>query len=88
MEENNKKAKVMLWETGARRAADAADRKAGLKERIRKPLIFGLMGIVCAGCLYLIFSPSQKKAGEADSGLNGIVPQAADKEMQADKEKA
>lgn len=28
---------------------------------IKKPLIFFLMAIVCAGCLYLIFKPKEQK---------------------------
>ncbi len=56
-------------------------------ERLKKPLIMVLMGIVFLGCLYLIFAPSDK--GEDNtSGINGAVPQAKDADLQDDKQKA
>ena len=55
--------------------------------QIRKPLIFFLMALVCVGCLYLIFRPGDKKPGE-EIGFNASVPQAADDQLQSDKQKA
>lgn len=78
----------MLWEHGAEEKSDSVDEKSGKMEKLKKSLIFGLMGIVCAGCLYLIFRPSPEKESGQAIGLNNIVPQAADNEMQADKAKA
>ena len=30
-------------------------------QKLKKPLIFGLMGVVFIGCMYLIFKPSSDK---------------------------
>ncbi|WP_454045072.1 conjugative transposon protein TraM [Chryseobacterium sp. Marseille-Q8038] len=57
-------------------------------EKFKKPLIYVLMGIVFLACLYLIFKPSADKDENKDSGLNGAVPQATEKGMQSDKQKA
>jgi len=58
------------------------------KEQLKKPLIFTLMAIVCAGCLYLIFKPSGAKKKNAEVGLNEAVPQATGGGLQGDKAKA
>ncbi|KOP38894.1 MULTISPECIES: conjugative transposon protein TraM [unclassified Flavobacterium] len=57
-------------------------------ERFKKPLIFTLMGIVCIGCMYLIFKPSTGKKQIENLGLNDSVPQASGSVLQADKQKA
>lgn len=57
------------------------------RERLKKPLLIGLMVLVFAGCLYLIFKPGQNKK-VMDPGLNEAVPQATDAGLQADKQKA
>lgn len=57
-------------------------------EKLKKPLIFGLMGIVFLGCLYLIFNPSSKKEKNEDSLLNESVPEATSDELPMDKGKA
>lgn len=56
-------------------------------EKLKKPLIYFLMAIVCGGCLYLIFKPKEKTTIK-DVGFNSIVPQAADDQLQSDKQKA
>ena len=56
-------------------------------ERIKKPLIYFLMAVVCAGCFYLIFKPKDDKIAE-ESGFNAGIPQAKDDQMQSDKQKA
>jgi len=56
-------------------------------EKLKKPLIYLLMAVVCAGCLYLIFKPKKKTIPE-DVGFNSAVPQAADDKLQSDKQKA
>ncbi|UIR57837.1 conjugative transposon protein TraM [Sphingobacterium sp. SRCM116780] len=58
------------------------------KERFTKPLIFVLMGIVFIGCLYLIFKPEGTDDEKKDIGLKNAVPEATDKGLQADKQKA
>lgn len=84
----NKKGSILIEEYGQSKAVHLGDEKKSPMERLKKPIILGLMGIVFAGCVYLIFKPSSDKKGIEDIGLNDSVPQAADKEMQADKEKA
>lgn len=64
------------------------DNARGKLEKLKKPLIFVLMGVVFVGCLYLIFEPSfgEKKTG--NTGLNETVPQATGKGLPANKTKA
>ncbi len=57
-------------------------------EKFKKPLIFGLMGIVFIGCLYLIFKPSADKQEIESRGLNEVIPQASGAELPRDKGKA
>ncbi|MDV3616185.1 conjugative transposon protein TraM [Elizabethkingia anophelis] len=64
---------------------DGAQNKA---EKLKKPIIFVLMGVVFLGCMYLIFKPSTDKKKAVDIGLNDAVPQATDAGMQSDKQKA
>jgi len=58
------------------------------KEKLKKPLIFGLMAIVFMGCMYLIFKPSEEKKTIENLGLNVAVPEATGAGMPADKGKA
>lgn len=55
-------------------------------ERFKKPIIYFLMAVVCAGCLYLIFKPNEDKVIEG-SGFNAGIPQAKDDQLQSDKQK-
>ncbi|MVZ64181.1 conjugative transposon protein TraM [Sphingobacterium humi] len=64
---------------------DGAQNKA---EKLKKPIIFALMGVVFFGCMYLIFKPSSDKQKVEDIGLNDAVPQATDAGLQSDKQKA
>lgn len=57
-------------------------------EKFKKPLIFGLMGFVFFACLYLIFKPKDSAEVQQDAGLKNAVPEASDKGLQADKQKA
>lgn len=57
-------------------------------KRYKKPLIYVLMAIVFAGCMYLIFVPKQDDGKTEELGMNDAVPQATDTTMQGDKEKA
>lgn len=56
-------------------------------ERFKKPIIYFLMAVVCAGCLYLIFKPNDNKVIE-ESGFNAGIPQAKEDQLQSDKQKA
>src|SRR5690625_3133471 len=57
-------------------------------EIFQKTLIFGLMGIVFIGCLYLIFKPAADKQEIESRGLNEVIPQASGAELPKDKGKA
>lgn len=57
-------------------------------DKLKKPLIFGLMGIVFIACLYLIFKPKSSSSRIDEQGLKNVVPEATDKGLQADKQKA
>ena len=57
-------------------------------EKLRKPIIFGLMGVVFVGCMYLIFSPSSEISEAEQLGINEVVPQASEEGLQSDKQKA
>ncbi len=69
-------------------ATEKVDNTSTTKDKLKKPIIFGLMAIVFIACLYLIFKP--KSGGEEikDKGLKNAVPEATDKGLQADKQKA
>ncbi|MBD3905383.1 conjugative transposon protein TraM [Chryseobacterium sp. Ch-15] len=57
-------------------------------EKFKKPIIYFLMGVVCLGCLYLIFKPNKEKQDIDEVGFNSMIPQAADDKLQSDKQKA
>lgn len=84
----NKKGHILIEDYAQNRTSQMHDEKKGTLERLKKPVLFALMGIVFMGCMYLIFKPSSDKKNIANIGLNDSVPQAANKEMQADKGKA
>lgn len=90
MKENeNKKTVVRVTEGNPKEAADVLQDSTQTKaEKLKKPLIFGLMGIVFVGCMYLIFKPSEDKKEMENIGLNDAVPQATEAGMQSDKQKA
>lgn len=90
MKENeNKKMVVRVTEGNPKETADVLQDSTHTKaEKLKKPLIFGLMGIVFVGCMYLIFKPSEDKKEMENIGLNDAVPQATEAGMQSDKQKA
>ncbi|SJN40956.1 conjugative transposon protein TraM [Sphingobacterium sp. JB170] len=90
MKENeNKKTVVRVTEGSPAATADMLqDSKQNKAQKLKKPLIFGLMGIVFVGCMYLIFKPSSDKKVIENIGLNDAVPQATEAGLQADKQKA
>jgi conjugative transposon TraM protein len=91
MKENEKKKPdVLILESNHQSEPSALnDNSTTRMERFKKPLIFSLLGIVFLGCMYLIFAPSSSdKVKKEDFGLNENVPQASDKVMQSDKQKA
>jgi conjugative transposon TraM protein len=90
MKENeNKKPVVRVTDGSSTDTSDVAQESVQNKsEKLKKPIIFILMGIVFLGCMYLIFKPSNDKKKVEDIGLNDAVPQATDAGLQADKQKA
>lgn len=57
-------------------------------ERLKKPVIYFLMAVVCASCIYLIFKPKSDNAITEEAGFNAAIPQAKDGPLQSDKQKA
>jgi len=89
MKENENNKKVVKVTEGTLTDKDRPQENGQNKlERFKKPLIFGLMGIVFFGCLYIIFKPSEKQEAEENIGLNDVVPQATGSGLLDDKEKA
>lgn len=90
MKENeNKKSVVRVTEGNPTATADALqDGTQNNKEKLKKPLVFGLMAIVFVGCMYLIFKTSEDKKAIENIGLNDAVPEATGAGMPADKGKA
>ncbi|OIV40630.1 conjugative transposon protein TraM [Flavobacterium johnsoniae] len=88
MKENKKKVSLLSEEARQNSFSFLPDEKKTTVERFKKALIFTLMGIVCVGCMYLIFKPSKDKKQIESIGLNDSVPQASGSVLQADKQKA
>lgn len=90
MKENeNKKSVVRVTESNPNETADVLqDGTQNKSEKLKKPFIFGLMGVVFVGCMYLIFKPSEDKKEIENIGLNDAVPQATGAGMPDNKGKA
>ncbi|MGJ1415211.1 conjugative transposon protein TraM [Sphingobacterium multivorum] len=90
MKENeNKKSVVRVTEGSPKDTADVLQNGTENKtEKLKKPLIFSLMGIVFVGCMYLIFKPSEDKKEIKNIGLNDAVPQATGAGLPDNKGKA
>ena len=90
MKENENKKTVVRVTEGNPAATDDVlqDSTQDKIQKLKKPLIFGLMGIVFLGCMYLIFKPSSEKKEIEKIGLNDVVPQATGTGMPDDKGKA
>ncbi|REC62314.1 conjugative transposon protein TraM [Chryseobacterium pennae] len=86
-EKENKRVSIIVDEETAADNSSLTDNKSKA-DKLKKPLIFGLMGIVFIACLYLIFKPKSSGDELKGSGLKNAVPEATDKGLQADKQKA
>ncbi|MDR1356451.1 MAG: conjugative transposon protein TraM [Tannerellaceae bacterium] len=70
------------------------DNKPGLsgeqRQRVKKYAVFALMGIICAGSIYLIFAPSEdeKAKMEQTAGFNADIPQPKEEGIIGDKRDA
>lgn len=88
-EDKNKKNTVFVWDGSSIETTDASQESTVNKvEKLKKPIIFFLMGFVFLGCMYLIFKPAEDKKITEDIGLNDSVPQATNTDLQSDKQKA
>lgn len=89
MDPNNKSVSVLVEENDQQKNVNEPDSTVRNRaEKLKKPVIFVLMTIVFAGCMYLIFKPSDNKKKMQDTGLNDAVPQATVAGLQPDKQKA
>jgi conjugative transposon TraM protein len=90
MKENeNKKSAVYVTDGSINTSPDEqAVCKEGKFEKIKKPIIFGLMAIVFFGCMYLIFKPAENIKNIKILGLNDSVPQPTTIGLENDKQKA
>lgn len=87
IESNNTNVKVT--EVSSKNDESAVAESTKMKgEKLKKTIIFALMGIVFLGCMYLIFKPEEKEKGVEIVGLNDVVPEASDAGLQSDKQKA
>lgn len=88
MKENEKRVSILVEEGDQVGTSNLPEDKKNNKEKLKKPLIFGLMAIVFVGCMYLIFKPSKDKKEIENIGLNDAVPQATGAGMPDSKGKA
>lgn len=92
MKENNEKRIRLIVGNESRNKEETlenlSEEKIKRLEKFKKPIIFSLMTIVCMGCLYLIFRPSENTTEIDEHGLNGAVPQGTNLAMPLDKGKA
>ena len=89
MKENENKKVIRVTEGSPNEVPDVKKIDTDNKmDKLKKPLIFGLMGIVFVGCMYLIFKPSEDKMEIENIGLNDVVPEATGSGMPTDKSKA
>lgn len=89
MKDNDKnKATVRLTEVNKKSVPESEAEEGNKIQKLKKPIIFVLMGIVFLGCMYLIFSPSSDEKLLEQPGLNEAVPQSTEAAMEADKIKA
>jgi len=85
MSENKKQVQIT---EGAISDVDTNEPSKELKEKLKKPIIFALMGIAFLGCMFLIFKPSSEDNQKNQIGLNDAVPGASEAGLQSDKQKA
>ena len=88
MKENEKRVSFLVEGEDQNGASNLPDNKKSNKDKLKKPIIFLLMGMVFLGCMYLIFKPSKDKKAVENIGLNDAVPQATGAGMPDDKSKA
>lgn len=88
-ENNNQKPVIRVTEGSPEDRSDMVQQSGGNRsEKVKKSLIYALMGVVFFGCMYLIFKPSSSTSDSENIGLNDAVPQATGSGLQSDKQKA
>ncbi|HSH65561.1 MAG TPA: conjugative transposon protein TraM, partial [Bacteroidia bacterium] len=88
-EKENGKPVVRVTEGSPEETADVLQESTEHKmQKLKKPVIFALMGIVFVGCMYLLFKPSEDKKKIETIGLIEAVPQATESKLPDDKGKA
>ncbi|MCW2120648.1 conjugative transposon protein TraM [Flavobacterium sp. 7A] len=88
-DKENKEKVVRVTEVNSKESTDVLqDNTQNIADKFKKPIIFGLMGIVFFGCMYLIFKPSENLKNIQILGLNDSVPQATTIGLETDKQKA
>src|SRR5690606_39371476 len=89
MNENNNKIRFLFGKKETKNEMDATQEGAQNKiDKLKKPIMYALMGVVFVGCMHLIFKPSSNSDTVQEMGLNDAVPQASDAGLQSDKQKA
>ncbi|PUB26426.1 conjugative transposon TraM protein [Elizabethkingia sp. YR214] len=90
MEKNDHKTvNILTHNPNAKNLENQSEAKTQSRmEKLKKPVIFTLMGIVFLGSLYLVFKPTSDKSIKEQKGLNEFVPDASGSLMQSDKQKA
>jgi conjugative transposon TraM protein len=60
------------------------------KQKMKKYAVFALMGVICAGCMWLIFAPSadEKARQEQAAGFNADIPLPKEEGLIGDKRDA
>lgn len=58
------------------------------RQKAKKYLVYALMCLICAGCIWFIFSPSKEEKEKQQSGFNSNIPNPKGAEIINDKKKA
>ena len=58
------------------------------QEQLRKGLVFGGLGLICALSLWFIFAPSDKDKAAEQEGLNKDIPEATVRQLTDNKLKS
>lgn len=88
MKANEQSNSILVKEDDQAKIHHLSNDKDTQRARLKKTLVFVLMGIVCIGCMYLIFKPSSNKKEIENIGLNDSVPPPSESALQVDKQKA
>lgn len=88
MKENKKEKASFLVSEGP--VSQDPESKGLNRERLKKPIVFTVMGIIFAACLYLIFGGEKvlTTKNAVSNGINDRVPQASEEGLPDDKGKA